>query len=124
MRAAGERADRGDVVRLDETLDVAGGLGEALALALQRDERQRRDDDLLAGRFEPFDRLDQHFGLERLALGADDLADMDPLDRRFRRDPGIEVAIALGRPIEEDRPERQLRRGHRSCRLRHRQTFR
>jgi hypothetical protein len=62
--------------------------------------------------------------IERRPLGADDLADVDRIDRRFLGDAEIEIPRPLGRPVEQQRAKGQLGGGSRGTFLDHyRQAF-
>jgi hypothetical protein len=74
---------------------------------------------LLAGRGQAVRHFLEVGGEERLALGADNLAQIDAIDRRLVGDAEVEVAALLRRPVEQQRAKRQLAGGER----RHRQPF-
>ncbi len=45
----------------------------------------------------------------RLALRTYDLAELHRVDRRFIRDAQVEIAELVGRPMEQQRPQSQVR---------------
>ena len=106
MRAAGKKLYGGDVVRLYQKIRL-DQLADGLHFALIGGHRQGRIDDFFAAQCEAFGNLEHDIVTKRLALRADDFAQTNPINRRFVGDACVEIHPMVGRPVVEDRTQRQ-----------------
>jgi hypothetical protein len=102
-----EQAHRAHFVGLDGEAAVGDGAAQGLEVRFRFDQRQRGQDDFLAGGGQLCRNIEVVVESQLVATRTDRLAEVDDVHRRGR-DGGVEVERGLPRPVVLERAKRYL----------------